>query len=865
MSRRKLATDRSRAKPQLENEKEEAGEKRNCRDGGGSDRETPKKAVKRLGRCPRPGGVSTQISNLPLKSEKEEELCLNKKTPKRLSKSKSWSSTIYSPSNDAEQQHEIFWDPHSPTPFKLENGRLRQIASKCAVDISDIVNRIAPQDEKPSNPDEAYLGMWIGDDAIPCTPVVARARTKINRSRIIDTENELMKLAKQFDRNLVETVQYQEQHGNTAHSKNTTVNLSDAQNNDVEAFLDDIPAEDMITLDLKSVSQSSSVCISVPCQKSSQTSVDQDAEEALNALFDSSTQKCTGQLSQSLSDISTSSLHELPLNAQASISKSALLENVLFEKPTPSKKSALNNKLNSVVFHSPIRNRAMQKPHSPPLSTVEPIVSNSQDDFGDEWGTDLLDDDSFVMQITQNPSLIATPKQITRSATPCNAYPRLIDTNKCDNVKSPVKCVETSTFSNKLNCFKFVSRTLNECGTEAKPISNNKPEKINIFHRTDGNHVNERRTPKSVSGTVTRIPLKSQINSEVCVARHSDYTSPATETFKNRTNTGIFELQTSSFQQTNNVPVKTFPQTAAPKHAGTVNKGSTVTDEWDDPKFSDEILDMFCESDSLWETNEEEDDLLYQVCDDVERLTQTQVVDESNKNENKHVSSTFKNSTNMGESTTNQGLIHQSGSGSNATSSASNASTNILNTTKTSHCTASRICGSSLNSLKNSLKITNQAPAVFSRSTTAPTGGQCEHKKAIPNLQNSVRPQNTTFSAKNTTAPSKYTFTRIKTQISVGSSINTHAEELNLSRDNSQDLGENRKQFNNVLQASTISRPQPSLKRHLSESLLQSTKVFVSEEGNKKCSMEEIERKKQEALARRQMKTRAFSSDTPRT
>uniref|UniRef100_A0A8C7DSJ6 Uncharacterized protein n=1 Tax=Naja naja TaxID=35670 RepID=A0A8C7DSJ6_NAJNA len=104
------------------------------------------------------------------------------KTPKRTQVNRSQLPTFSSPTNELDMQQEIFWDPQSPTTYKLGNYFGRH-----TVEISDIVNRIAPQDEKPACYEGSLLGLWIGEDAIPCTPGVtkARSRTKINTARYV--------------------------------------------------------------------------------------------------------------------------------------------------------------------------------------------------------------------------------------------------------------------------------------------------------------------------------------------------------------------------------------------------------------------------------------------------------------------------------------------------------------------------------------------------------------------------------------------------------------------------------------------------------------------------------------------------------
>uniref|UniRef100_A0A8D0BXM1 Uncharacterized protein n=1 Tax=Salvator merianae TaxID=96440 RepID=A0A8D0BXM1_SALMN len=107
------------------------------------------------------------------------------KTPKRTLVSKSRLPTFSSPGNEADLQQEIFWDPNSPTACKLGNYQKKQTVSGHMVEISEIVNRIAPQDEKPACNENSLLGLWIGDDAIPCTPGITTTCTVCWRKKIL--------------------------------------------------------------------------------------------------------------------------------------------------------------------------------------------------------------------------------------------------------------------------------------------------------------------------------------------------------------------------------------------------------------------------------------------------------------------------------------------------------------------------------------------------------------------------------------------------------------------------------------------------------------------------------------------------------
>lgn len=89
-------------------------------------------------------------------------------------------SCTFSSPNDPDGQTDIFWDQNSPMTKQLGKGRKKQISSAYSDEISHIVNRIAPQDEKPVT--NSMLGVWIGETAIPCTPGVAKEKSRVKAS-----------------------------------------------------------------------------------------------------------------------------------------------------------------------------------------------------------------------------------------------------------------------------------------------------------------------------------------------------------------------------------------------------------------------------------------------------------------------------------------------------------------------------------------------------------------------------------------------------------------------------------------------------------------------------------------------------------
>ncbi|NWT49797.1 ETAA1 protein, partial [Erythrocercus mccallii] len=807
------------------------------------------------------------------------------KTPKRSLSRKSRIPTFSSPVNDTETQQEIFWDSHSPIAHRLGNGKTKQSSSRCAVEISEIVNRIAPQDERAACNEGSLLGTWIGEDAIPCTPVVVkgRARTKLNCTRdlkIKNPEEELMKLAKEFDKNLVELDAVQEQeklgHNFIQNTSEPSSNSKDEINMKNQKSLLGEGSETDAVVSLKPVGQSTGIPVAEPCQSSSQKSVDLEAEVALHALFDSSTQKCSGQLSQGLSDISlNNSFHKI---------KSTLEEENLPEKAEVTQHGNSEARQEDTLFAAGSVGHTVPKPDTDTLTKNPPYLktqlvafaklAGAANDGFDDWDTDLLADDSFVMQLTQNPELISAeePPQIP-------ANPFVHDFSDASRIKQKTKALH------------------GRCGVKTDKIKSVWKSTQN----SDLNHVPVSVQSEMKNGNEFTKPKRDAL--PLFPSRSNPHRQPAE---KPGNNTHTVSCQSSSSVSTNMKPndlTKVVNQ-ANTGHSNQVElpkKYPLSFDDWNEPKFSDEILGMFCGSDSLWDANCEDDELLYQVCDDIEKQTQSQDVRPGNEKTKAFQGASINSRSSADNSfpASKQGLpdllLAQK---TNAKQDALSLNDSCRNSSKTVHGLATTGHVVNCKNISNPHTVTsgpsaeykntlpknchqdgsedtaktvsgkwyrsNSVPAGETGSEVSPVNGvNIFSRKALDSSHSSYNAGKIPSSSsgnKTSLVPSKFKFRKINNSqggLCVGSENpgNHSGIEITL-----QGLEGSKNRVNVTLHSKLDNKKSP-FKRHLSESFAQTTAVSVVEQKNRKCSQEEIERKKQEALARRKSRTQAFLKD----
>ncbi|KFV03765.1 Ewing's tumor-associated antigen 1, partial [Tauraco erythrolophus] len=813
------------------------------------------------------------------------------KTPKRSLSRKSRIPTFSSPVNDTDIQQEIFWDPHSPIAHRPGNGKTKQSTGRCAVEISEIVNRIAPQDEKAACNEGSLLGTWIGEDAIPCTPgvVKVRARTKLTCTRdlkIRNPEEELMKLAKEFDKNLVEldAVQEQEKLGHDF-IQTTSESLSNSKGEvnmkNLKSLLDEVSETDT-ALSLKPVGQSTGIPAAEPCPSSSQKSIDLEAEIALHALFDCSTQKCSGQLSQELPGISSNnSFHE---------NKSTLEEEHLPEQIKDMQHGNSEAYQKDTLCALGCVNQTLQKPDIHTLAKKSPssletqlVVSSKlagvvNDDF-DDWDTDFLADDSFVMQITQNPELISTEEAPLIPTNPSvHGFSEATRTKERNNSKT-----ETVALHGKRDV---------------------KPDKINSIWKSarnsDLNYIPVSTQSEVKNGNETMQPKSDPLP---LFPSRSNPHRPWTEKPGNNTHNIFCPSSSVSTNTKPNDLTKVINQanTGHLNQAEVPKKCPASFDDWNEPKFSDEILDMFCGSDSLWDANCEDDELLYQVCDDIEKQTRSQDVKQGNERAKTIQEASINSRSNADNSfpASKQGLpdllLAQK---TNAKQNAFSLNNSCRNSSRVSHGLATTGHIANCRNISSPLTVTSGTskeckyplPKICrqaaSEDTTKTVSGKWYRSNSVPagetgsevnpvnavHISNSKTLDNPNLSCstgkmpnngsgnKTSLVPSKFKFRKTNNSQGALHAGSQNPGSLSATGITLQGLEGSKNQVNVTLH-SKLDNKKPPFKRHLSESFALPPSASVMEQKNRKCSQEEIERKKQEALARRKSRMQAFFND----
>ncbi|OWK10560.1 ETAA1 [Cervus elaphus hippelaphus] len=507
-------------------------------------------------------------------------------------------------------------------------GRKKQLYTTDSDEISHIVNRIAPQDEKPTT--DSMLGMWIGDTAIPCTPSVAkgksRAKLSCTKLKSQNQEEELMKLAKQFDKNMEELDVIQEQDKRN-HDLIQMISEAETSHNyrdgvQMQLLCDIVPEIDKAIIK-KSVKENTKISV-VNDQTSSQKPFDQNAEAAFIAMFDGSTQKCSGQLSQDLSDAF------LKTSNTIFGKKNTLKEEKIITNETVVTENLPSKTLGSLSHQ--VNNPGMTKSYVT-FYTKEPGTFNKHidtfttSDFEDDW-ENLLSNEPFVMQNIEMSELFPAPEtvQIADQKEICSFN------SKEDKSKSGMNTSLDAKLRDSEILQGLPSNTWNSELTDAEkyrfsPKPNDKPNKLSAT----GNKMKLEKSLNivdqdkiqdcAVASNLTKVNenTHTKFNSKINASEKKSALKPGCS-------------NKSIFNQSLKVPANVQPFSSAtlgnttsvcnPNQTNGSKLGSFF-DDWNDPSFTSEIKACY-QLESSWEADDVDDDILYQACDDIERLTQEQ-------------------------------------------------------------------------------------------------------------------------------------------------------------------------------------------------------------------------------------------------
>ncbi|KAG8000292.1 Ewing's tumor-associated antigen 1-like protein, partial [Nibea albiflora] len=525
---------------------------------------------------------------------------------------------------------------------------------------------------------------WIGDSAVPCTPDVPRPRVRKKSSRQSSVDD-LMKLARQFDENM-------QQDRETSEQLNTVNNNLSERGNTSKTKLTE--------------TSSSSNVKHLGCPSSSD-----QVEAELHALFDCSTQKVSGRLSQGSS-------------------ASACSQEIKHQPVSSSSTERRQSEVKSADKSGPAAHPADGKGSCG-------FSVNNCDDFDDDWENDDLLNDSFVLAMTQNPDQQhdTHPKTTVQSNTKTNTTQV---TSGCRPAANPNSAHQLSNLHSKPSC-----STLQELCP--KPKTTNR----STFKLEPNPHFQPRAAAKEVSkSSFTVKQPKSQMS----------------------------ELKSA--------PTKT-PSTAKPDKITNDQKETCVA--------ADSVKDI---SDSLWDDGDD-DALLYQVCDSVERISnsQPQQVSPGNRQEKHETAVDRQRKTTM------------------------------------------PLPIDAVRSVSAAAGADRQSPCAFVRSNSLP-GTSCE----------AVNYQGWNVPMKGANNKSRMSQSLPGSHMSLGT--------FSQCRDSSGTFqaGNAKAKPHTVTARPPQKSHQAAFKRNVSDSAVISNKVFVTSQMTGKCSAAEIERKKQEALARRRLR-----------
>lgn len=434
-----------------------------------------------------------------------------------------------------------------------------------------------------------------------------------------------MKLAKQFDKNMEELDVIQEQNKRNydfIQMISEAETLNNYKDNVQKQLLHDVLPKIDNAIIKKPMKENTQVSVTND-QNSSQKPFDPNAEVALNAIFDGSTQKCSGQLSQDLSDafwntINTTFGKRSTLKEEKIITNEMLVTEKLPNKPPAS--------LSCQVDNSRITKSSVTSCTKEPEAINKHIDAFTTGDFEDDWES-LLSNETFLTQNTEMAEPFLAPKtaQMADQKGICTFNSKHDKSNSKTNISLDVRLRDSKVLQD------FSSDTHNneliDTGNyRFSPNSNDNPNKLPSignkmkFENSSNKIIQDKTQDCAVASNLTKIKedIHTKFISNVNASgKMSSLTVEYSDEQKNK----------STFNQSFKIPADIVPFGSAA--LGNINqtnasKLGSFADDWNDPSFANEIVKACHQLENTWEADDVDDDLLYQACDDIERQTQQQ-------------------------------------------------------------------------------------------------------------------------------------------------------------------------------------------------------------------------------------------------
>lgn len=261
---------------------------------------------------------------------------------------------------------------------------------------------------------------------------------------------------------------------------------------------------------------------------------------------------------------------------------------LLFDGPTQQLSGRLSQTLINRTQNVPERDNAKSdaSQRHPSFAT-----ETNQDDFDDDWSSDGLFEDSLLLEMTQNPDLFAAPQY---SSTQKQAH----------EVKNTV-----SVMTNKPCEAKNVGLH------KTKVSQNNSQIQINGGLHRIGNQVENSCTNPKI-GDQNKIKIVPQS----CISTNQK------QRFEHKAQHVVQKLSELNnachFQKNERNAIKPSQSKPSSMHQNPISKQREDTNTGLDG-FIDEDLDSFFASDDIWDDGVEDDDLFFEVCDNLEETSVT--------------------------------------------------------------------------------------------------------------------------------------------------------------------------------------------------------------------------------------------------